>query len=213
MEALLRVGVVRFREATIRAGDERVSGELRRLASRLRSAYRDLDLGSVPGVAELRALLLATGIDPSRRRSHLEGLLRRALRAQSMPSINTAVDIAHLLSMNERLPTLVHDYAGLQGDLRVRLGQDGEQFDVGDGHRAHVRGHVVVADDRGPFCDPAGGADRTRVTERTDQPVLIVFGPAGITVRRVLSVMKAAEEAFARYAGATACESMVLPAP
>jgi phenylalanyl-tRNA synthetase beta chain len=73
--------------------------------------------------------------------------LRQKLELVGLRAINNIVDITNYVMLEIGQPLHAFDAAKLQGDLRVRLAADGEQFMALDGRTYELNGqHLVIAD-------------------------------------------------------------------
>jgi DNA/RNA-binding domain of Phe-tRNA-synthetase-like protein len=88
-------------------------------------------------------------VNPTRYRSAAEALLRRLMKHGDLPSINTLVDLANLVSIRYALPVAVFDQRSVSGGTVVRLAHGGEEWsDLGSSTAEHPEpGEVIFADD------------------------------------------------------------------
>jgi phenylalanyl-tRNA synthetase beta chain len=78
--------------------------------------------------------------------------LQRRLRAVGLRPINALVDITNFVSLDRARPLHVFDADKLTGDVRPRLGREGERFLALDGREYEVdEAMCVIADDAGPL--------------------------------------------------------------
>ncbi len=124
-----------------------------------------------------RALYRRFGTDPTRHRPSSEALLRRVLRGDPLPRINSLVDVANVISLRLQVPVGLYDLRLVEGDLTVRLGRDGESYAGLRRDTVNVAGRICVADDRGPCGSPSADSDRTRITTETERAAWIFFLP------------------------------------
>ena len=80
----------------------------------------------------------AAEINPNRYQPSVSALAERALRGETIPSINPAVDIGNLISLKRLAPVGAHDMESLPGDIQVRLSRAGDTFVPPDGARENV---------------------------------------------------------------------------
>jgi len=85
-------------------------------------------LAEHPQIASWREAFRSFGAKPSKFRSSIEGLIRRVLRNQELPSINALVDIGNLLSLRHLVPTGGHAIDVVTGDITLRLATGEEEF-------------------------------------------------------------------------------------
>jgi DNA/RNA-binding domain of Phe-tRNA-synthetase-like protein len=111
----------------------------------------DTPLSGLPSIVAWRRTFSAFGVKPTQYRSAIEALLRRLTKQGDIPSINTLVDIANLVSIRHRLPVAVFDQTSVTGGTVVRFATGDEVFtDLGSGTIANPdKGEVIFADDVG----------------------------------------------------------------
>ena len=99
--------------------------------------------------APVRAMYRRVGLDPTKTRPSSEALLRRVSRGDSLPRINSLVDVCNWCSLEFQLPYGLYDADQISGDVELRLGREGEEYpgirkDVV--HLEAVRAEVALAD-------------------------------------------------------------------
>lgn len=212
LDGTLRVACLCLTGAAVETRDHRVGAELARVAGSLRGAYRDLRIGSIPGAVEARALFRALGIDPTRHRPSSEALLRRALKGRPLPAINSAVDTANLVSLETLLPVGLYDRARIAGEVSVRLGRPGEQYQGIGEDEVHLEGRITLADEQGAFGNPTRDSLRTCVTAASADLLFILFAPRDRKVGTLFEMLSRAEQRFLRFVGGEISDRAVLPA-
>jgi DNA/RNA-binding domain of Phe-tRNA-synthetase-like protein len=68
------------------------------------------------------------GAKPSEFRSSVEAMVRRCLRNEPLPTINTLVDIGNIVSLRRLMPVGGHAIDQLTGDITLRLATGKEEF-------------------------------------------------------------------------------------
>lgn len=81
-----------------------------------------------PRIAAWREAFRRLGYKPGDFRPSIEALLRRVLRGQDLPSINTLVDIGTLISLRHLLPIGGHAIDVLTQDIALRPATGAERF-------------------------------------------------------------------------------------
>jgi DNA/RNA-binding domain of Phe-tRNA-synthetase-like protein len=81
-----------------------------------------------PRIAAWREAYRKFGAKPGDFRSSVEAMVRRALRGDPLPAINTLVDIGNILSLRFLMPVGGHAIDGLKGDISLRLATGEEEF-------------------------------------------------------------------------------------
>ncbi len=110
-----------------------------------------LSLAEVPSLAAWRRAFSAFGVKPTQYRNAAEALLRRLTKHGDIPSINTLVDIANLVSIRYAMPVAFFDQAAVTGGTTVRFATGDESFtDLGAEAPVNPEpGEVVFVDEAG----------------------------------------------------------------
>lgn len=132
--------------------------------------------------AAVRTMYKKVGIDPTKTRPSNEALLRRVRKGDTVPRINSAVDIVNWCSLEFQLPYGLYDASKIQGGVTMRIGRDGEKYAGIRKDDVNVAGRITVADDVGPFGNPTSDSARTMVTPATSELLVVVYAP--IEIRR-----------------------------
>jgi len=109
----------------------------------------DRPLSEVPSLAAWRRVFSGFGVKPTQYRSAAESLLRRLTKQGDIPSINTLVDVANLVSIRYALPVAVFDQATVAGMTTVRFATGDEPFtDLGSDTVTYpIEGEVIFVDE------------------------------------------------------------------
>lgn len=137
-----------------------------------------------PSIQAWRRVYKKFGSDPHRYRSSVEALLRRVVKGDSLPSVNTLVDLYNLVSVTYVLPIGGEDMDSLNGDLSLCRAQGNERFVRlgGTENEPPEPGEVVYKDNNGVVCRRWNWreADKTKLTAHTRNAVIVVDGLAEI---------------------------------
>jgi len=134
--------------------------------------------GDVPPLERARELYRRFGTDPTRMRPSSEALLRRIKKGESLPRINSLVDVANALSVQLQVPVGLYDLGKVKGeDLAVRLGRKDETYEGIGKDRVNVAERICVADAEGPCGNPSADSARTMITTSTERAAWIYFLP------------------------------------
>ena len=152
--------------------------------------------------AAVRTMYKRVGLDPTKTRPSSEALLRRVRKGNSLPRINSMVDVCNWCSLEFQLPYGLYDAAHIEGDsIEMRLGRDGESYAGIRKDDVHVAGRICLADSRGPFGNPTSDSARTMVTTATTRAVVVVFAPRGIETGRLNRVLDVTAQRMAQFTG------------
>src|SRR6266581_4398676 len=134
--------------------------------------------GEVGAVGRARELYRRFGLDPTRVRPSSEALLRRMKKGESLPRVNSLVDVANALSVQLQVPVGLYDLGKVKGeDLAVRLGRKDETYEGIGKDRVNVAERICVADAEGPCGNPSADSARTMITTSTERAAWIYFLP------------------------------------
>ncbi|HVR78737.1 MAG TPA: phenylalanine--tRNA ligase beta subunit-related protein [Acidimicrobiia bacterium] len=114
-----------------------------------RGKLDETPIAEIPSIEAWRRAFTAFGVKPTQHRVAAESLLRRLQKTGDVPSINTLVDMANLVSVRYALPVAVFDQATVNGSTTVRFATGQEQFtDLGATATTNpAPGEVIFVDD------------------------------------------------------------------
>jgi len=151
--------------------------------------------------AAVRTMYKRVGLDPTKTRPSSEALLRRVRRGDSLPRINSMVDVCNWCSLEFQLPYGLYDAGRIDGDVELRLGRDGESYAGIRKDDVHVGGRITLADTLGPFGNPTSDSARTMVTTSTTRALLVVFAPREVDARRLTLVLDSTSSRMIEFTG------------
>jgi len=171
----------------------------------MRQVRNDYNLDSVkdhPTFRAYRDFFWSIRIDPTKIRPAAEALIRRILAGKTLPCINTLVDAYNLASIKSRIALATFDADKLEGELLMRFAEEGEQF-YGIGMEKPLilkGGEIVVSDDQKLIAIyPYRDADNTKVTEETENIMMLVCGVPGIPKETLENASRVALEYIIRF--------------
>jgi DNA/RNA-binding domain of Phe-tRNA-synthetase-like protein len=179
---VIRPGVIAFEGVSVVEHDPRLDEPLAEAekAARVRPPAER---------AAVRAMYRSVGLDPTRRRPSSEALLRRVVRGDALPRINSLVDVCNWCSLELQLPYGLYDIDRIAGDVELRLGAAREQYGGIRKDVVHVEGRLTLADRLGPFGNPSSDSARTMVTTATTRALAVIFAPRQIPAEHVASAL------------------------
>ncbi len=134
-------------------------------AQQIQLKFAHRQLSDDPIIQQVRLLFHAVGIDPTRYRPSGEALMRRAIKGEAVRAINPLVDVNNICSMETGLPFGCYDATKIHGNITIRLGQTGEQYQ-GVAKPIDIANKLCAADELGAFGSPISDSDRTKVTTK-----------------------------------------------
>lgn len=194
LAAIVRPGVIWWSGATVVPHEHRLDPLLAEAEARVR-------ISPPAESAAVRTMYKKVGIDPTKTRPSNEALLRRVRKGDSIPRINSAVDIVNWCSLEFQLPYGLYDAAKIEGEVTMRLGADGEKYAGIRKDDVNVGGRITVADNAGPFGNPTSDSLRTMVTPSTTELLIVIYAPSEITRPHLERVATATAERMSSILG------------
>ncbi len=194
LASIVRPGVLWFEGATVVERDHRMD-------SPLAAAEAAVRINPPVETTAVRTMYKRVGIDPTKTRPSSEALLRRVRKGDTLPRINSMVDVCNWCSFEFQLPYGLYDAAQIQGDVTLRIGREGESYPGIRKDDVHVGGRIALVDSAGAFGNPTSDSARTMVTTATTRGLLVVFVPREVEVTRVTRVMDVTSERMQQYTG------------
>ncbi|HET8679597.1 MAG TPA: phenylalanine--tRNA ligase beta subunit-related protein [bacterium] len=184
--------------------------EIEAVTARLRATHAGREPAQIQELRPARDLYHRIGVDPTKLRPSSEALLRRVLRGDPLPRINSLVDLNNLCSLEFLLPIGLHDLAQVVGDMVLRLGTAGEGYDAIGKGRYSVEDRLTAADDLGPCGSPTSDSQRTMIRLTTRRCLMIVYAPNGYDRTGLEAHAATAAARITRYAGGEIVDTAVL---
>jgi DNA/RNA-binding domain of Phe-tRNA-synthetase-like protein len=191
---IVRPGVLWLEQATVVEHESRLNAPLAAAESAVR-------LHAPADTTSVRTMYKRVGLDPTRTRPSSEALLRRVKKGDSLPRINSMVDVCNWCSLEFQLPYGLYDAARIEGDVELRLGRAGESYPGIRKDDVHVEGRIALVDRLGPFGNPTSDSARTMVTTATTRALVVVFAPRAIGARRLGEVLDVTSARMAEFTG------------
>ena len=194
LAAIVRAGVLWLEGATVVDREPRLNAPLAAAEAAVRT-------NPPAEVTSVRTMYKRVGLDPTKTRPSSEALLRRVRKGDTLPRINSMVDVCNWCSLEFQLPYGLYDAAKIDGDVELRIGRAGESYAGIRKDDVHVEGRIALADAVGPFGNPTSDSARTMVTTATTQALLVVFAPRDVDERRLSQVLDATAARMAEFTG------------
>jgi DNA/RNA-binding domain of Phe-tRNA-synthetase-like protein len=160
--------------------------------------------------AAVRTMYKKVGIDPTKTRPSNEALLRRVRKGDTIPRINSAVDIVNWCSLEFQLPYGLYDFSKVSGAVTMRLGAEGESYPGIRKDDVNVGGRITVADSIGAFGNPTSDSARTMVTPAATELLVVVYAPKEIPRSQLDRVLTVTAERIALILGGSQSQLLVL---
>lgn len=197
--SLVRVGVVAAAPVEVGPAGPGLAEEQRLAVARSLARHGGHAPGSLGALQPARELYRAFGIDPTKTRPSSEALLRRVLKGQPLPRINSAVDLCNVLSLSFLLPIGLYDAAAIDGPVKLRKGLPGESYSGIRKAEVHLGGRPVLSDRRGAFGNPTSDSARTAVGQTTGGLWMVIFAPRSLPAATMEEHVRAARLGIERH--------------
>lgn len=194
LAAIVRPGLLWWGGATVVSHEHRLDPLLAEAEARVR-------LSPPAESAAVRTMYKRVGIDPTKTRPSNEALLRRVRKGDTIPRINSLVDIVNWCSLEFQLPYGLYDLAKIVGPVTMRLGADGESYPGIRKDDVNVGGRITMADSVGAFGNPTSDSARTMVTTATTEALVVVYAPVEIPAAQIARVLDVTAARLAAIAG------------
>jgi DNA/RNA-binding domain of Phe-tRNA-synthetase-like protein len=194
LAAIVRAGVLWLDGATVVAREVRLNAPLAAAEAAVRS-------NPPAEVTSVRTMYKRVGLDPTKTRPSSEALLRRVRKGDTLPRINSMVDVCNWCSLEFQLPYGLYDADKIDGDVELRIGREGESYAGIRKDDVHVSGRITLADQLGPFGNPTSDSARTMVTTATTRALLVVFAPRDVDEHRLSQVLNTTSDRMAEFTG------------
>jgi DNA/RNA-binding domain of Phe-tRNA-synthetase-like protein len=194
LASIVRPGVLWFDGATVLEHDHRLDAPLAAAEAAVR-------INPPAETTAVRTMYKRVGIDPTKTRPSSEALLRRVRKGDTLPRINSMVDVCNWCSFEFQLPYGLYDAAKIDGDVELRLGRGGESYAGIRKDAVHVEGRITLADRSGPFGNPTSDSARTMVTTATTGALLVVFAPSDFDERQLARVLETTSTRMSEFTG------------
>jgi DNA/RNA-binding domain of Phe-tRNA-synthetase-like protein len=194
LSSVVRPGVLWFEDATVVERDHRLDAPLAAAEAAVR-------INPPVETTAVRTMYKRVGIDPTKTRPSSEALLRRVRKGDTLPRINSMVDVCNWCSFEFQLPYGLYDAANIQGDVTLRIGRDGESYPGIRKDDVHVSGRIALVDALGPFGNPTSDSARTMVTTQTRHGLLVVFAPCEVEIARLTRVLDVTSARMQQFTG------------
>ncbi|QKG83883.1 hypothetical protein GXN76_04930 [Kroppenstedtia pulmonis] len=171
----LRLGVIRLTGCEIGPSTPELAKRMKIFVEQLQAEYTLEDVSDLTEIRYWRESFKRLGLSPSRYRPSAEALLRRILKEQDLPAVNSAVEMNNYFSLKYLLPFGIYDFSAITGPIRLYIGGNEDHYMGLNGRKNLMEGHLLLRDDTGPFGSPYVDASRTCVTEKTSDILQVVF--------------------------------------
>lgn len=181
----LSVGIVVARGINNKGEDKEIYKLLIEVEDLIKANFTPDAIAKHKLIAPWRAAYLAFGAKPKKHHNSVESLLRRILKAETLPRINKLVDLYNYLSLKHLVPMGADDLNEVIGNIKLTFALGNETFiALGKGGRSNPeKGEVIYRDELEVLCRRWNWREcyKTRITEDTKDVILYVEGLKPVT--------------------------------
>lgn len=202
----LHIGVVVCRNIDNARFAEEIVYKSREQEDRIRTTFKIENLSQHPNIEVWRSAYRAFGAKPKENRSSVENLYRMVLQGVNLRHINTLVDIYNFISLKHMVPVGGEDLEKIQGDIILGFAgvSEAPALLIGDREpRPPHAGEVIYKDNFSAICRRWNWreADRTKLTERTKNCLLVIEGLLPIGKLEIESATQELKELVQKFCG------------
>jgi DNA/RNA-binding domain of Phe-tRNA-synthetase-like protein len=201
--SIVRPGVIWWTGAAVVAHEHRLDPLLAEAEAKVR-------ITPPAESAAVRMMYKRLGIDPTKTRPSNEALLRRVRKGDTIPRINSAVDVINWCSLEFQLPYGLYDFSKVSGGVTMRRGAEGESYAGIRKDAVNVGGRITVADSIGPFGNPTSDSARTMVTPSATELLVIIYAPSEIAKSQLERVATITAERLQQITGGSPSRASVI---
>ncbi len=170
-----KIGFITYKNIEVGQSPQMVKGRLQLFQESIYFDLEDKNVTDLEGIKEWRQIFKKAGKDPNRYRHSAEALYRRIKKQNYLQPVNSSIDINNFFSLEYQIPIGVYDADKISGDLSIRIGKEGEEYNGLNGRPNSLANLIISEDTEGPFGSPFVDSERTAVTEQTKNAVQIVY--------------------------------------
>ncbi|MFO1442642.1 hypothetical protein KDN24_05370 [Bacillus sp. Bva_UNVM-123] len=196
-----KVGVIHYHNIHVGESPQMVKGRLQLFQESLFFDLEDKNVNELEGIKEWRQIFKSVGKDPNRYRLSAEALYRRVKKQNYLQPVNSSIDLNNFFSLQYEIPIGIYDLDKLSGDITIRLGDEGEEYQGLNGRPNSLHRLIINVDEQGPFGSPFVDSERTCVTEETKNAVQIVFLRPSINIDEAKQMVKSLMDMYLQVHG------------
>jgi DNA/RNA-binding domain of Phe-tRNA-synthetase-like protein len=191
----LAVCIGSIRNVKVEFTNEEIEKLRKQVFEEVRRQYVLENLKDDPIVRAYRDFFWSLDIDPTKTRPSGEALLRRVLQGKNIPKISNVVDAYNLASLKTIIPLSGFDGDKIFPPLTIRFSEENDVFrGIGMNSTSKLeRKLLVLADQKRILCIyPHRDADATKITDKTENVLIVGYGAPKISGEKLKSAVETA---------------------
>jgi DNA/RNA-binding domain of Phe-tRNA-synthetase-like protein len=201
----LNIGIVVARQIDNHGESEEIMSFILEKEEEIRRQHDKETLSQHPKIQAWRHAYSSFGAKPKKYKSSVESLYRMVLNGINLRHINKVVDIYNYVSVKHMVPIGGDDMAQVEGDIRLKFASGDESFTPLNSEETVTarQGEVVYMDSKDVLCRRWNWreCDKTKMTEETEDVVLVVEGLPPVTKEEVQEIIGELSRLVAEYCG------------
>ncbi len=174
----LRLGIIVLSGVNNSKENSDVTSLLRGAEINLRERFVGVEVIDIPQIKVWREAYASFNGEPSKNKPSVDALVRRVLNKNSLPNINSLVDLYNYISIKYLLPVGGDDLDKVNGKVRLCYATGAEDFFmIGGKMKEHPNsGEIIYRDESDVLCRRWNWreADKTKFTEGTKNAVVYI---------------------------------------
>jgi len=203
----VNIGVVVARNINNNGNADNIAELTRSEEKQIRSDFQPETLSQDPRINCWRRAYSGFGFKPKEAKSSVENLYKMVTRGIEIKRINKLVDIYNYICLKYMVPVGGEDIDAMHGNLRLGFALNEQPVKIlGDSKPESPRdGEVIYKDDEGTICRCWNWreADRTKLTPKTQNAILVIEGLSPVTRDQIMSATHDLSELITKHCGGT----------
>lgn len=196
-----KLGVIHYTNIVVSVSPQMLRGRFQLFQEHLKFEFEDKKPSDDPAIQEWRTIVKKCGSDPSRYRHSAEALLRRVVKGNFLTSVNSAVDVTNLLSLQYKMPFGIYDLNKLALPIQLNIGTEKDAYEALNGRTYHLTNKLMLQDKKGPFGSPFVDSKRSSVSIQTTNGLHIVYLLPSTELTQAKKQLKAIANMFSSLHG------------
>ena len=200
------IGVIYARDIDNSKEIKEIDNLFKKESEKLRNLFSQYEAVSQhPNIKAWREVYKKFGTDPKRYRCSIEALVRRVIKGDEIPRINTLVDLYNYISIRYVLPVGGEDIDKIEGDVELALSDGTEEFVMigSSDNDPPKEGEVIYKDEKGVLCRRWNWreAGRTKLTKDTRNAIIVIDAVGPTTKEEVEKATNELADLIKKYCG------------
>lgn len=145
----------------------------------IRNTMKIDDITKISAIKKAREAYRALGKDPSRYRVSAEALLRRILQGKGLYNVNNVIDILNIISIKSGISIGGYDADCIEGAITFSIANEEEKYNAIGRGVLNIGNIPVLRDSIGSFGSPTSDSERTCITNKAKNFLMVFFNFEG----------------------------------